>query len=646
MLGSGGGFKRIYPDSEAIVFDGGKDNKFPPALIPENESPDCANVVFFDGGVETREGSVKVNTTPAGSVSFDGLYTRRARDLSETMCAFIGGHMMTLGTTTFITVPSAQSVFTIGQNVGVDFTENYMFIGNGGAGPYKWDGTNFTLHGVVAPTLTATVASNGVGAISASAQINYGYTFVNSALVEGNLSPIAATFTISSTSGQNTVSNIQTAPASFGVLRRRLYRSSDGGANYLRVTELADNTTTTYNDNIPFASLGVRAPTDNGVPPLYNAIFYHRGYLFVNDPANPNHVWYSVAGQPYTFSALNFFLVGDNTTDLVKGFAGYDNHLVIFCEESIWINYMSDPSTPSGWRQLKTNSPFGSRSPYCLIDYQNQGRNEVLFPAIQNRKFVGFGSLAGLALDPTSTLLTVTNAGSLLQTDRIEPDMFQVQESFLSNITGIVFKNKAYLTLTFGSAATQNNRVYLFDFSISNMKKNQKNSWVPFTGWNAKQFTVYGGKLYFCSSTTSGFVYQAEGTGVYSDDGGAIDSYFYTKEFPGFEEDINYYKDFRYANLLVDKAGTYFMNLGYRADSDKGAGQSQQINLNPGGSLWGTMIWGTDIWGGGNNQSEIRVYIGPTRGKRIQFKFSNQKVAGQRFKVHRMNFAYNLKGYR
>jgi hypothetical protein len=183
------------------------------------------------------------------------------------------------------------------------------------------------------------------------------------------------------------------------------------------------------------------------------------------------------------------------------------------------------------------------------------------------------------------------------------------------------------------------------DYSSSNLRKNQKESWVPWTGLAAAQFTVYDGKLYYLSSTATGFVYRLEG-GTYSDDGSAIDSYFWTKEYPGYSNEINFNKDHRYAKILVDQAGDYYMNFSYRTDSDKGDGTTQQIYLNPGSSLWGTMVWGRDKWGGGSYQDEKTVYLAGARGTRIQFKFSNRNTANQRFKVHHMNYAYNKKGFR
>lgn len=643
-----GPFRRLYPPQEAIVFDGGLNNKFDRALLPDNESPDCANVVYSDGAVGTRDGAVKLNTAAVGtSVAFDGLYTRLDNSGAETMIAFAGGHMYTLAATTFITVPSAQSLFTAGFRVACDTQENYLFIGNGGVVPHKWDGTLFTQHGVPAPTQTATVASNGVGALTASGQYQYVYTNRNSALVESDISPLSSTFTISTTSGQNVISGISVAAVSAGVAARVLYRTkANTPGTYYRVAIIGDNTTTSYNDNVADSALGATAPTDNGYPPNYSIIIYHANRLFVNDPANPNYVRYSALGNPYSFPSSNFFKIGNKTSDLVRAFGIYNNSLYCFCDNMTFINFMPNPADDTTWRQIRTISPFGSKSPFCVLPIGVGSENKAMFPAIQSEKFVGFAVASGDTLDPGSTLLTVTTAGSQLQSDRIEPDMFNVQESYLGNISGVVFKNKAYITLTYGSAQTTNNRGYIYDFSLSNLQKKNPFSWVPITGWNAAQFTVYGGKLYYASSDTTGFVYQCADTGVYSDNGSAIDSYIWTKEFPGFPQDVNFTKDYRYANILIDNAGAYFMNITYRVDSDKGSGTTQQISINPNSSLWGSMVFGRDAWGGGSNQSEVRVGLGQLRGKRIQFKFSNQNTAGQRFKVHRMNFAYNLKGYR
>lgn len=645
-------YRRLFPEQETLVFDGGLDTKFESTLLPDNESPDCLNVEFNNGSVSTRNGAVKVNTVPAGNVTFDGLYTRRAGDgTSETMCAFIGGHMLVLGATTFNTVPSAQSVFTIGARVGCDLGENYLFIGNGINGPYKWDGTNFTQHGVSAPVQTMLVSSGTTGSLTTNGVYTYVYTNVNTALVESNISP-RITFTVSNAGLSVKLSQIVASTyTSQGINDRYIYRTVANGpaGAYFRVAKVGDDTTTTFTDTVADSALGSPAPTDNGTPPLYNAIIYHANILFVNDANNANYVWYSVPAQPYTFPSTNFFRIGDKTSDLVKGFARFDNGIVIFCEQSTWINFMPNPGDPTTWRQIRTNSPYGSRSPYALMPCSVRGENVLLHPAVLNKHFVGFAALSGTTLDPSNTLQPATTAGSDLQSQVIEPDMFNVQAAYLNNIAGIVFRNRAYVSVTYGSGATSNNRIYVWDFSLSNLNKQQIASWVPWTGtpYNVQQFTIYGGNLYGCSSGTSGYVYQLAYTGTYDDDGAAINSYWISKEYPGFVEDEGFSKDWRYINMLYDNAGSYFMNVRYKVDSDLGTGNMIQVYLNSStNSNWGALTWGLGTWGAGNKRSEARIYLGSSKGKRLQIGFDNQNKVGQRFKVYRAQLAYNLRGYR
>jgi hypothetical protein len=626
----------LYPATGKVLLDGGKNNKFERSIIGDNESPDCANVVFSNGAVGTRPGFSKLNTAAVGTFVCDGLYTRRANTGAETMVAFFGGTMWTLGGTSFTTVGSAQSIWSAGVRVAATQYENHIFMGNGNLLPYKYNGTDFTRHGVYPPVSAPTLASNGTGNLAGA--YSWKVTFVNSQSAESDVGP-AVSFTVTATGGQVDLTSVPTAAQSWGIGSRRIYRTDAGGTTYKRIATLADNTTTTYTDNIASSSAGVTAPTDNGVPPLYNACVYHQNRLFVNDKANPNFVWYSELAEPYTFASTNFDLFGDAAADLVKGFSVFDNSLVVFCENSQWIWYMESTS-PSDWRKVKVRSAYGSKSPFGSAYFNNK----VLFPAMQNSKFVGFAAINGDSIEPSATFLTISAAGSDLQSDRIEPDMFEVQEAYVENISAMAFKNKIFLALTYGSANTTNNRIYVFDHAITNIARKNP-AWVPYTGIAAAQMTVYDGKLYFGSSTATGFVHELE-TSVYHDNLTAIDSYYWSKEYAGLKGHENLEKNFREVILLVDKAGAYYMNLTYRVDSDKGGGSIVQLDLNPGSSLWGSFNWGSANWGGGSDQEAIRVFLNGAKGKRIQFKFSNQNAASQRFKIHWLQIKYDIRGER
>ena len=626
----------VYPAKGRITFDGGVNSKFERSIIPDNESPSCFNVVFSNGAVETRSGSSKLNTTAVGSFVGDGIYTRRANDGSETMIVFAGGTAWALtGASTFSTIASAQSVFTAGVRVGTAQYENHIFVGNGGVTPYKWNGVAWTRHGVPQATGAVTVASQAVGVLTG--QYNYKIAYLNSQSVLGDVG--TATVTFNAAGATLRLTGIPTAPQSHGVSARRIYRTEAGGTTYKQLTTINDNTTTTYDDNTADASLGATAPTDQGEPPKYSVIAQHQNRLFCNDAANPNYIWYSEALEPYTFKTTNFLPIGDASFDLIKGIDVYDNSVVVRCERASYMIYM--PSTdPSDWRTIKIRSPYGSRSPFGSFPYNNK----LMYPAMESGKFVGFAAIGGSTIDPDSTSLDFSRAGSDLKSNRIEPDMFEVQEAYVGNISAQVFKNKAYIAVTSGDGTTTNNRIWVYDFSISNLKK-QEASWVPISGLAAAQFTVYDGKLYYVSSTATGFVYRLETT-TYNDNSAAIDSYFWTKEFSGLKGHETYEKDFRFANILVELVGSYFMKLNIRVDSDTGEGTSKTISLDPGGTTWGSFNWGAANWDAGRGQRDVRVPLGPARGKRIQFRFGNQNAVNQAFKVHSMQFTYNLKGKR
>ncbi len=630
-------YRRVYPQDGYLLFDGGLNSKYEKAIIEDNESPDCLNVVFENGSVGTRGGATKLNTTAIGTFVGDGLYVRRDDDGAETMIAFAGGTAWQLGTTTFTTISSAQSVFTSGVRVCSAEYEEHRFFGNGYVIPYNYNGTDWTRHGVYPPTTTSTVATAPTG-VGLTGVYSYKVTYVNTQSVESDVGPVSNTMTAANENIR--ITSIPVAPQSFGIAARRLYRTESGGSTYKRVITISDNTTTTYDDAVADGSLGATAPTDKGVPPLYAAIVYHANRLFMVDFTNPNYLYYTDLAEPYTVAATNFIKIGDGTSDIIKGLGVYDNSVVCFCEKSIYMVYMPS-TTASEWQVVKSKSAYGSKSPYCLLEYNNK----LLFLAVQNDKIAGFAALSGDTVDPSATLLTVSSAGSDLKSDRIETDVFDFVSTYVRNVSGLVFKNKAYISVTKASGNTTNNRVYVMDFSISRLNKNQKEAWVPFTGWNAAQFCVYGGNLYYISSTATGFVYKYD-TSVYSDDGSAINSYFWTKEFSGFKQDINSHKDFRFGNFLVDKAGAYYMGISYRVDSDQGQGNETIVDLDPGSTIWGSFLWGGALWGSGSGQEQFMVDLGTAAGKRIQFKFSNRNTAGQRFKVHRGSLSYNVRGSR
>jgi len=543
-----------------------------------------------------------------------------------------------LSGTSFSTVASGQSIFTAGQRVGAAEYEDYMFFGNGASIPMKYKDGELTRHGIYAPETAPSVATAATGSVL-TGDYQYKVTYVNSNLVESDVSDATTTIAVST---QNVaLTSIPVAPTSFGVESRRLYRTETSGTVFYRLATLSDNTTTTYDDGIADGDLGVAAPSDQGVPPNYKAIVYHVGRLFCIDPSD-DFVKYSEIGNPYVFKALSFRRIGDATGDIPQTLTIYDNAIIVGCKRSTWMIYMPD-SDDSNWVNVRVITQYGSKSPFCTFKYNNK----VMFAATEEAgaNFVGFAAIQGNAVQPDVTLLTRSTLGSDLVSNKISAETQDYKDSLADDFTAIVHKERAYVTAAKTSAATENNRILFFDFSIENLDKKQKFAWAPWNGINAADFTVYDDKLYYGSSEDVGQVLEMN-TSAYNDNGSAIDSYYWTKEFAGIKGQENWTKDFRWLNLFYALPGAWFMNYMVRIDSDKGSGSTNQVNLDPGGSLWGTMRWGTDPWDAGTQEYENKISIGTFRGKRIQFQFNNQNTAGQSFKVLGLNLTYNLRGRR
>ena len=635
-------FNIQYPPRFYLGLDGGKNNRVAKQWLLDNESPNCQNVVFGFGSVETRHGTNKLNTSTVGTYVCDGLYTRHDDAGVETMCAWFGGHMLTLGSTTFTTVPSGQSAFTAGARIYTAEYENNMFIGNGGVIPYRYTGTDLVRHGIYPPTATSTVATGTTSNSSIlSGVYSWKVTYVNSFLVESDLGPVTATFTGSGSTGAY-LTSIPVAPQSYGVAKRYVYRTDNSGVAYYRAGTVNNNTATTFVDTLTDVELGAAAPTDNGVPPIYTAIIHHQSRLFMIDPTS-TWIWYTELANPYVVKATNFRRIGDATTDIPKAIGTWDNYLVVFCKNSTWMVYMPD-TDDSNWIDFKLRSQFGSVSPFAVFSAQNK----LFFGATQNGKFMGFAGLTAAGVDPEATMTQVGSVGSDLTTDRIKDDMDKFVPAYLKNMSSIMFDDKAYIAYT-DTGLTTNTKILVIDFSTENLSKKQKITFSPWTGLQASQFCVYGGNLYYGSANDVGFVYRMN-NGTYSDDSTgtptAIDSYVWTKEYAGDAGHEAWQKDWRFANILYDLAGDWFMGISTRVDSDAGSGLQESIDCNPGTNLWGAFAWGNANWEAGRSEKDIKKPLGQFRGKRIQFKFSNLNTVATKFKVVGLSLTYNLKGRR
>lgn len=635
-------FNIEYPPSEDYIrFNGGQNSKIQKNLILDNQSPDCLNVIFDDDAVQTRLGTTEFNTSAVGTFACDGLYTRHERNsTAETMCAFFGGTFYTASGTTFSPIASGTSIYTAGNSVFCVEYQNYAFFGFGNeTRPYKYDGSLFTRMGIYPPSQAISVNSGAGSALSG--QYQWAVAYVNDRLIESDISTFTTTFSLAGTGASLTC--IPVAPQSWGVAARTIYRTEASGTVMYLAGVISNNTATTYVDNTADAALGDEAAADQNVPPNFGPCLYHQGRIFAigRYPGDQNDlVYYSDLNNPFVWGTNNFINIGDQTIDTPKTLGLWDNYLIIGgARGTTWMIYMPS-SDDADWVQLRVRSQFGSKSPLGLFE----ALNFLIFPAVEKDKFVGFAAMTAAGVQPTASLTEVGSIGSELVSTPLEDEMFLVNSTYLNKIASIVYKNKAYIAVTSGNS-TYNNRVFVFDFSSNGLDKSQKYTWAPWSGINPAQFCVYNGDLYYGSANAVGKVYKMNQT-TYNDNGTAINSYFWTKEFPGQKNHSTWYKDWRFANLLYGLLGKWLMGLTIRVDSDEGDGLTYDLDCSPGNSVWGTFIFGQDNWEAGQTTKDLKRSLGQFRGKRIQFKFSNKNVLNAAFKVVGLNMSYNLKGKR
>jgi hypothetical protein len=113
-------------------------------------------------------------------------------------------------------------------------------------------------------------------------------------------------------------------------------------------------------------------------------------------------------------------------------------------------------------------------------------------------------------------------------------------------------------------------------------------SWCRFTGWNAEDFGILSGELYFCKGTT---VYKAW-TGT-DDNGDAID--FYAKQaFQDFGDSRQKHVKLFMPFLVVDGSVAYGADIDVDFKDEPIAGTVTYVTT--AGAVWDTSLWDSGYW--------------------------------------------------
>lgn len=107
---------------------------------------------------------------------------------------------------------------------------------------------------------TVALAGNGAGNLDTGVAYTYRVTFVTA---DGETDGGTVSSSVSPTAGDGQVALSAIPVGGSAVTSRKIYRTEGGGTTYKLLTTLANNTATTYTDNVADGSLGAGIPSTN-----------------------------------------------------------------------------------------------------------------------------------------------------------------------------------------------------------------------------------------------------------------------------------------------------------------------------------------------------------------------------------------------
>lgn len=621
----------IYP---LPYFDGGLNTKYSSHLVADNESPDCLNVDLDDAGrVKTRNGSrVYASHTTLGTGTWYGIanYQPTTAGVNSILVGFYNSSAMYMSGNTFVTIPSSIGVFDSNRPVAHMQYDNYLFMSDGVRPPYKWNGTEFTRMGVEVPAAPAVTTAVTAGLLNGA--YSWKVTYVNSALVEGD---VGSAVSLSIVSGIASLTAIPTAPVSYGVARRYIYRTQAGGSVYYLTGQLNDNTTTTFKDTTADTSLVVEAPEDQGKPPLFTKVTKIKDRLFFAT-ADEAILYYSEIGVPYVVKVTNTELIGKGDGKIRALGIHQDAVFIAKDTDNPYLLFLAD-NDPTNFLPVRTNASYSTLSPLAL----NYG-DKVMYLGNEGGTPTGFVGLSGInpLVEGIATDSGTTQSDSI--SFRIQPNIAAFAKAYLDKVQGVVWKQRALISVPSTTSSTDNDKIYVYDY-VRRDFSDSIGGWFPWSGLGISYFVIYNNKL--LGTTTGeavGKVLELDVDGLLSDSGSAIDSYYATK-FLNNKKHVQNHKDFRTLYLRCALTGTGPLNIYRKTDFLGGNGDLKQVSLSTTSSLYDTAVYDLSIYDGGFTEKEFDLDLGKSNGRRIQFKFTNGNIAGQGFKIAEGAIEYILR---
>lgn len=398
-----------------------------------------------------------------------------------------------------------ESALTTGKRWTFITYKNWLIASNGYDPAVKWDGL-----------LTATADTNGartagdlvtqLGApfaqlltgtgLTAARWYQYRIAYYNGTTYSYSTSrtnPLLTGATVHSIK----LTDIPLGPS--GTTHRYLYRTLGQTSranlladnNFYLVTDIADNTTTTFSDNVADATIvadnpptwaTVTASGSNVTAPHGLFLFINKDYIWLaNDPSGVAYgqstAYFSQVLNPDYWPATNFFLVRPDDGDQITGITSFLSQLTIFKTNTIQKIY-TDQSSPSSWQLSQPFSYIGSSAPYSVV-----------------------ATPLGVFYLGRYGLYKFDGQSSSLISDVVTKDIRDINATNYGNVASIYYSNEYRMAYTStASGAGSNDHVLLFDVVRNSYTKDTENV----NAWALYNSADDYGALYSGSSASDG----------------------------------------------------------------------------------------------------------------------------------------------
>lgn len=353
----------------------------------------------------------------------------------------------------------------------------------------------------------------------------------------------------------------------------------DGTSEYLIITNGVD--APLYYDGTSWITItGASSPALTGGVTLANLIcpFVFKGRLCFIEK-NTCNFWYlsaGVAGGALTKFDLSGvvqkggYIVAATSWSVDSGYGPDDRFVAITSQGELVVYVGTNPGSSTTWSIVgvyQLAEPLGRN---CLFNYGN----EVIV-------------LTKSGAYPLSTVLQVGGLdSSKASTRKIQNAFNETAVSYASNYGWKATNYPAESAVLVNVPAAENGTHYQYVLNTVT------NAWCRFTNWNAEDFAVFNGELYFCSGTA---VYKAW-TGT-TDQGSAIEAYGKSAfNYFGTKGQLKQFKLFR---PVLNVTGSLQFLIDIDVDYSDSLISGVAAYTAPSSALWDSSYWDSGYWGGG-----------------------------------------------